>query len=157
MATIHREGLVRSTKMTRHVLLAAAGVAAIAVGCGDDGDEQSSTTKPRTNAAAASQQTIEIASVPPAKLRFAPRRLTVKAGTYKVVLNNREAVVHNIRIQKGSKCCFKRGATDVGGTETTSAVEKISGTAKLAPGRYVFLCTVGGHWQRGMRGTITVQ
>jgi uncharacterized cupredoxin-like copper-binding protein len=143
----------------RHPLLAAMACASLAAaGCGEDEEKKSAQADKRARpAAAAPIETIEIASVPPGKLRFAPSKLKLKAGTYKIVLDNRETVIHNIRIQTGSKCCFKPGAKDVGGTQTTSEVEKISGTAKLTPGRYVFLCTVGGHWQRGMRGTITVQ
>ena len=147
--------------MTKHsipaVLLAAGVTALTAAGCGGDGATAGAPrpAEPEEKPAEPAK-TIEIASVPPAKMRFSPRRLTLSPGTYKIVFDNQEAVRHNVRIQKGGKCCFKPGATDVGGTDTTFEKKKITGTAKLEPGRYVYLCTVGGHWQAGMKGTITV-
>jgi plastocyanin len=137
-----------------HAALLLAAIAALAAGaCGDDDSDESTAAAERPKPAPAPAKTVEIASVPPGKQRFSPRRLTLDAGTYRVVLDNREAAQHSVRIQTGSECCWK--GEDVGGTDTTSKVGKVSGTAKLAPGRYVFLCTT--HWRGGMTGRITVR
>ena len=138
-------------------LLAAAVTALGAASCGEDADVTGASAAKPGQKPAEPVKSIKIASVPPAKMRFTPRRLTLRPGTYKIVFDNREAIRHNVRIQKGDKCCFKPGATDVGGTDTTFEKEVITGTATLEPGRYVYLCTVGGHWQAGMRGKISVE
>jgi plastocyanin len=128
------------------VAMLAAGAIA---GCGGDDEEPAAEKRPKP-----ALKTVTISSVPPGKLLFEPRRLKLRAGTYRIVLDNREEAQHNVRIQTGRKCCWK--GKDVGGTNTTSEIEKISGTAKLAPGEYVYLCTVGSHWRGGMTGRITV-
>lgn len=156
-AAIYGRAMTPARRTTALTLLAAACAVAAPTGCGGDDGQESAGAKPPAEPEAQELETIEIASVPPAKLRFEPDHLDLEAGTYRIVLDNREEVQHNVRIQKGTKCCFMPGADDVGGTLTTSDITKISGTAKLTPGRYVFLCTVGGHWQQGMRGTITVR
>ena len=128
--------------------LALLATAALA-GCGDDDEQPAAKDEAKPKPAL---ETVTIKSVPPGKARFEPRRLKLNAGTYRVVFDNREEAQHNVRIQTGTKCCFK--GEDVGGTDTTSQIEKVSGTAKLTPGQYVYLCTT--HWRSGMTGKLTV-
>ena len=128
--------------------LAAVGVTVALIGCGDEteGDpEPSATRRPAL-------KSVTFNSDPSGKSRFSPRRLTLAAGEYRVVLDNRGGAQHSVRIQKGRTCCFK--GEDVGGTETTSEIGKISGTATLEPGQYVYLCT--SQWRQGMTGRLTV-
>lgn len=123
--------------------------AAALVACGGD-DDAAPAAKKRT---AAPLETVTIQSVPVGRTGFSPERLTLKPGRYRIVLDNRETGQHSVRIQAASKCCFK--GPDVGGTDTTSKIEKISGTAVLKPGTYVYLCTT--HWREGMTGRLTVK
>jgi plastocyanin len=92
--------------------------------------------------------------------RFDAERLEAKAGLVAIEFDNRDEFAHNVRIQTGAKCCFKDGSTDVGGTDTTNGGTVVKGTARLEPGRYVFLCSIGGHYdgETGkMRGTLLVR
>ena len=134
-------------RRTNGGLVAAMLAAGALAGCGGDDEEPAAQKKPKP-----ALKTVTINSVPPGKAQFEPRRLKLSAGSYRIVLNNREEAQHSVRIQTGKACCFK--GEDVGGTDTTSKIEKVSGTAKLAAGEYVYLCTT--HWREGMTGRITV-
>ena len=64
-----------------------------------------------------------------------------------ITMANMSPVEHNVTIAEGSKVL---GATPTfaGGTKTL--------TVKLKPGKYTFYCSVPGHRQAGMEGTLTV-
>lgn len=92
--------------------------------------------------------------------RFDVKRLEAKAGAITIDFRNRDTTSgHNIRIQTGSKCCFGRQNEDVGGTNTIDSGAEQKATLTLEPGRYVFLCSLSGHWNSDvgkMRGTLVV-
>jgi hypothetical protein len=92
--------------------------------------------------------------------RFDVKRLEAKAGPVTIDFrNDDDTAVHNIRIQTGSKCCFGPQNKDVGGTNTIDGGVRRRATLTLKPGRYVFLCSLGGHWNSDigkMRGTLIV-
>src|SRR5688500_5657584 len=137
--------------MTRYALALAGIAAAMLAGCG--GDDGEDPPAPAAKPPEAALETVTVRSVPPGKATFAPKRLALDPGTYRFVFDNREEAQHSLRIQAAKKCCFK--GPDVGGTDTTSKIEKVSATAKLAPGEYVYLCTT--HWREGMTGRLTVK
>lgn len=139
--------------MTRPALAVAALAAAALAACGGGSDGASPATPAAEERSAPPLETVTIRSVPVGDPAFSPGRLTLKPGRYRIVLDNRETGQHNVRIQAARKCCFK--GPDVGGTNTTSKIEKISGTAELKAGSYVYLCTT--HWREGMTGRLTVK
>ena len=61
-----------------------------------------------------------------------------------------------MRIQTGKRCCFGPGSKDIGGTPTISN-STARATLELEPGTYQYLCSIGGHWQRGQRGVLVVR
>jgi plastocyanin len=85
---------------------------------------------------------------PEGQLRFTTKDLSAKAGTVTVSFTNASPLPHNITIALGMRVL---GATSTfqGGTRRLSL--------KLAPGSYVFYCSVPGHRQAGMEGKLTVQ
>ncbi|MGH2805018.1 MAG: plastocyanin/azurin family copper-binding protein, partial [Thermoleophilaceae bacterium] len=91
----------------------------------------------------------------PGQITFDKKRLTAPAGRIGIELANSTELGHNVRIQTGKRCCFAPGHKDLGGT--TTGVGKIRGTVNLKPGRYFYLCSVGGHWQLGQRGKLVVK
>jgi plastocyanin len=121
--------------------------------CGD-------SDQPRESARADSKepaQALKLAVEPsPGHIRFDKRRLEARAGRIAIELTNPTRLNHNVRIATGSKCCFRPGSKDVGGTNTTGP-GKIRGVVNLRPGRYVYYCAVGGHWQLGQHGTLVVR
>ncbi len=66
-----------------------------------------------------------------------------------VDFNNPQALTHDVAIEDSS-------GKEVGGTELIASGED-STTVDLKPGTYTFYCTVPGHREAGMEGTLTVK
>jgi hypothetical protein len=133
--------------------LAALALAAAVAGCGgEDSDESGGgAEKPKDPGTVLSLSVV----TKPGEILFDKKKLTAPAGPITIKLRNPTQLGHNVRIQTGDRCCFDEGHRDLGGTRVD--VGNVSGRVVLKPGRYFFLCSVGGHWQRGQRGTLVVQ
>jgi plastocyanin len=131
------------------LLVGAAGLLAACGGTNTATVSSSAPAKPAATATAAAGHvtTLELSADPHGALRFNTTALAAKAGTVKIVLKNPSSsgMPHGIAIQgHGSGAVVQPG-----GTSTV--------TAKLAPGKYTFLCPVPGHAAAGMTGTLTVR
>jgi plastocyanin len=107
-----------------------------------------STSAPASAAAApAPAGALKLAANPAGQLSYNTKTLSAKAGTVTIVMANMSPVEHNVTVAQGSKVL---GATPTftGGTRTLSL--------KLKPGKYTFYCSVPGHRQAGMEGTLNV-
>ncbi len=93
---------------------------------------------------------LALASDPGGALKFDKTSLTAKAGKVTIQFTNHASLSHNLTIQKGTSGAIV-GATPTfqGGTKTL--------TVNLKPGTYTFFCSVPGHRQAGMMGTLTVK
>ena len=91
---------------------------------------------------------IEISADPGNALRFDVSELSASAGTVTISMANPASLPHNVAI-KGDGVDVKGEIVSSGGTSTVSA--------DLAPGTYTFYCSVPGHEQGGMTGTLTVE
>jgi hypothetical protein len=125
--------------------------------CGDDDtSEEPAAPKPAPTVL----EVTALRSGPDGAYRFDVKHLEAKAGPITIDFRNGDTTSeHNIRIQTGSKCCFGRQNKDVGGTNTIDPGTEETATLTLEPGRYVFLCSLGGHWNSDigkMRGTLVV-
>jgi plastocyanin len=92
----------------------------------------------------------------PGRIVFDKRRLEARPGKVAIELTNPTPLNHNVRIATGSRCCFRPGSKDIGGTNSIGP-GRIRAVVNLKPGRYVFYCAVGGHWQLGQHGTLRVR
>jgi len=81
-------------------------------------------------------------------LRFNTKALTSSAGKVTLVMHNPSQLTHSIAIT-GNGVNAAGGFVGPGGTSTVSA--------SLKPGTYTFYCTVPGHREAGMVGTLTVK
>jgi plastocyanin len=84
---------------------------------------------------------------------FEPKKVTVNSGTsqpsvVRFVLRNNGSLAHDLHVEKDG--------VDMGGTPIFGPGKTESGEAKLGPGTYQFLCTVGDHAALGMKGTLIV-
>jgi len=94
--------------------------------------------------ATALQLTADITS-----LAFDKPSLEAAAGEVTIDFDNPSAIEHNVAIDD-------EGGSELATTETLTE-GKTSVTTELEPGTYTFLCTVPGHAEAGMEGTLTVR
>jgi plastocyanin len=90
---------------------------------------------------------LTLAANPSGLLAYNTKQLSAKAGTVTITMSNMSPLEHNVTVAEGSKVV---GATPTfkGGTMKL--------TLKLKPGKYTFYCSVPGHRQAGMEGTLNV-
>jgi plastocyanin len=143
-------------KLTALFVLALASVALVACGGDDDG---TTTTATETGGGAAAEggenagggggSTIKFEADPNGELAYTTTEASAKAGTVTVDFNNPQSLTHDVAIEdSGGK---EVGKTDLIGKEETST------TVDLKPGSYTFFCSVPGHREAGMEGTLTVK
>ena len=96
---------------------------------------------------AAPASTLKLAADPSGLLSYDTKQLSAKAGRVTITFTNAASLEHNVTIAQGST---QLGATPTfgGGTRTL--------TLNLKPGTYTFYCSVPGHRQSGMEGTLHV-
>jgi plastocyanin len=142
--------------------VAAATVALALAACG--GSSKSATTSsgaaPSTSTSASTStstsapsggggSSISESANPSGQLKFTKSTLTAKAGKVTIDFTNKSSLSHNMTIQQGTN------GPVIGATPTFSGGSKTL-HATLKPGTYTFYCSVPGHRQAGMQGTLTV-
>jgi plastocyanin len=137
-------GRARLVMLTSFLLVAATITAAVVTG-GEEAEEHAAGAGA---APKATGRTLALAADPGGALRFDKTRAAVLAGRVTVKLTNDSTVQHNVTIAHGSETL---GATKTI-AESTDTV-----ALNLDPGDYVFFCSVAGHRQSGMEGTLTVE
>jgi plastocyanin len=93
-------------------------------------------------------RTLRLSADPGGELRFDTRSLEARAGQVTIEMANPSSVPHNVSIEGDG--VDQEGKTV--GQGRTSTVR-----AELRPGEYDFYCSVPGHRQGGMEGTLTVR
>jgi plastocyanin len=84
----------------------------------------------------------------PTQIAFDTKQLTSKPGKVTIDFENPAPLEHDVAIEQGGKVIAVSQRISEG---------KTSVSANLAPGTYTFLCTVPGHAEAGMEGTLTVK
>lgn len=104
------------------------------------------TPAPSSSPAAGKATKLKLAA-DPSQLAYDAKTLSAKAGSVTISFTNPSPLEHNVTIASGSQVL---GATPsfTGATKTL--------TLTLKPGKYTFYCSVPGHRQAGMEGTLTV-
>lgn len=131
------------------VLVAAVGLAAVVAGC----------------ASSSAPQTVEVKTN---GMAFATKEVTVKKGqTVKLTFNNPDVQLHDFSIDKiPAKAAeshgdsHDHGAAGAGPQLHVAADAGKTGTLEFTPteaGTYTFYCTVAGHKEAGMTGTLVVK
>jgi mono/diheme cytochrome c family protein len=90
---------------------------------------------------------VEIPADPNGQLLFEFKQASAKAGEVTLISKNDSSVPHNIALEGG-------GVNEEGPVVSGGKSSKVS--AKLKAGRYTFYCSVPGHEQAGMKGTLNV-
>ena len=108
----------------------------------------SSSTSSSASGSGGGSSTISDSADPTGQLKFTKSDLTAKAGNATVDFTNSSSLPHNMTIEDSS-------GKQVGATPTFTGGSK-SFTVDLKPGKYTFFCSVPGHREAGMQGTLTV-
>jgi uncharacterized cupredoxin-like copper-binding protein len=127
----------------------AAYVAEVA-GKGGGGNAQTTpgATAPGGPAKANSRNQVAIPTDKTGQLKFQVASATAKAGKVTLRSKNDAPIPHDISI-KGN------GVDEQGKQVSNGGTSKV--TVTLKPGKYTFYCSVPGHEQGGMKGTLTVR
>ena len=84
----------------------------------------------------------------PSQLKFDKSSLTADAGKVTIDMKNDSEIPHDVSIDGNG--VDEKGKDVTGGATSTV-------TATLKPGKYTFYCSVPGHREAGMEGTLTVR
>ena len=148
--------------LPRFPLLAAAGLAILATGCGSSNGSSSTGSSgglyggggaaAKTTSSSSSSsggQTLKLQADKSGALKFTTDKLSAKAGKVTIAMTNPSGIPHSIAVE-GNGVDKDSPQSSVTGGQTASV------TVTLKPGTYTFYCPVDGHKQAGMKGTLTV-
>ena len=145
-------------------LLALASFALVACGGDDDNDTTATQTSEATNGAAngaatdgaagggqaAGGETISLEADPDGQLAYTTDTLSAKAGNVTIAFDNPASITHDVAVNDSGD--NEVGKSDLIAQDSTTLVLE-----NLRPGNYTFYCTVPGHEEAGMKGTLTVR
>lgn len=92
---------------------------------------------------------LEIDADPNGQLAYAVSSATAPAGALEIDSRNASGTPHDIALEEGGRQLGKGEVVSNGGVSSVSV--------SLRPGRYTFYCSVPGHREGGMEGTLTVR
>jgi plastocyanin len=134
------------------VVMALAPFALAACGGDDEEEEPAATAPAETTEEAAggggAAETVEVSADPGGSLAFEQNTLSASAGPTTFEFANDATLGHDF--------CLERDGEDVGCTDVISGDTDVL-EADLESGEYTFYCSVSGHREGGMEGTLTVK
>jgi plastocyanin len=142
-------------KLAAPVALALASVALVA--CGGSSNTTTTTEGGEAGGAAAEGgekpggggSTVELEADPNGGLAYTTTEATATAGEVTIDFKNPQGLTHDVAIEN-------ENGEEVGKTELI-AESATSTTVELGPGTYTYFCTVPGHREAGMEGTLVVK
>jgi plastocyanin len=112
------------------------------------GPTSTTTPTPSSASPSSSPSSLNLAAKG-SQLQFSTNALTAKAGKVTIDFTNNSALQHNVTLSDSGNKIVGNTPTFVGGSKSFSAT--------LKPGTYTYYCSVPGHRQAGMQGTLTVK
>jgi plastocyanin len=94
-------------------------------------------------------ETLAVSSPSDGGLVFQPDGLTAKPGTLTITYDNPSPVPHSIAVATANGNVLGEVQPFANGKQSVEL-------SNLAPGKYIFYCTVPGHREAGMEGNLTV-
>src|SRR5829696_3960522 len=149
-------------KLASLLVLGLAALALAACGSSDDSDSTattSETTAESTGAGGAQgaggssgsgASVLKVDAVDGVELAYVQKDLRAKAGKVPIEFTNPQTLSHDVEIEDSS-------GEDVGETELIADSKTTATIDNLKPGTYTFYCSVPGHREAGMEGTLTVE
>lgn len=115
---------------------------------GSEATSESSGSEEAESKSAGTPSTLDIAAAS-SGLAYSSKTATASAGEVTVDFDNPQPLEHDVAFEDSS-------GKVVGQTEVVTESES-STVVNLEPGEYTFFCTVPGHREAGMEGTLTVK
>ena len=117
---------------------------------GEEAKEKAEGAKKEAEGGSAgSGATVDVEADPGGNLAFTSDQITAKAGKDTINFTNSSPVPHDVKIED-------ENGEELGGTEVTSEGSE-SAEVELKPGTYTYFCSIPGHREAGMEGTLTVK
>jgi plastocyanin len=131
------------------VTLALAAISsAIIVAALEDEEEGKSEAAPASKIETGAGQSLKLSADPSGKLAFDKSSLQAKSGPLVIAMTNPSQLQHDVSIE-GPGAEKEGKVVGKGGVSTVSA--------EVKPGKYTYYCSVPGHRDGGMEGTLTVK
>jgi len=116
---------------------------------GNQGEQDSGGATKEESSGSGGGSTVKFEADPGGELAYTTTSATAKAGQVTVEFTNPQSLTHDVKIEDSS-------GEEIGGTELIAAGSD-SATVNLKPGTYTYFCSVPGHREAGMEGTLTVK
>ncbi|HEY1355327.1 MAG TPA: plastocyanin/azurin family copper-binding protein [Solirubrobacterales bacterium] len=94
--------------------------------------------------------TVNIEADPGGQLAYTQKEVTAKAGNVTIDFSNPQPIGHDVVVET-------EGGEELGGTEIITEGSSTVSLKGLKPGKYTFFCSVPGHREAGMEGTLVVE
>jgi uncharacterized cupredoxin-like copper-binding protein len=131
---------------------AALGLAACGGGSDNNDTTAAATPPPATTTGGGGGgggATVDFSTPSGSELAYNQKSASTTAGTDTISFDNVQAQEHDVKIEDSS-------GAEVGGTDLVAS-GTATATVDLQPGTYTFFCSVPGHREAGMEGTLTVK
>ena len=115
--------------------------------CGGD-EEESSESSSSSSAGGGAGGALAVSAVPDGSFAFEQTSLEAAAGQATIEFENPASLGHDL--------CLEQDGSEVGFTEVISD-DSTTLEADLEGGEYTYYCSVAGHREGGMEGTLTVE
>ncbi|MGH7484793.1 MAG: plastocyanin/azurin family copper-binding protein [bacterium] len=148
-------------KLAALLVLALASAALVACGSSDSTTTTETSSGGEANGGAGAESgkeagggegggsSVEFEADPNGELAYTTTEASAEAGKVTIDFNNPQSLTHDVSIEDSS-------GKEVGKTELIGEGET-STSVNLKPGTYTFYCSVPGHREAGMEGTLTVK
>jgi plastocyanin len=143
-----RPGLQTFAVGTISILFAAGTIGAGVVTTAQDDHEDEDEAAEGGEATGGGGRTLELSADPSGALAFDTDMLEARAGKVTIDMDNPSTIPHNVSVAG-------HGVNEEG--KTVGQGGRSTVTAELKPGDYDFYCSVAGHREAGMEGTLTVR
>jgi plastocyanin len=144
-------------KVAALLVLALAALALVACGGGDSSDTTATTTETTAESTGAGGSegagggsVVKIEAAPGSELAYVQKEAKAKAGQVSIDFSNPQSLSHDVVVEDSS-------GKELGGTELVADGSSTATIGSLKSGKYTFFCSVPGHREAGMEGTLTVE
>ena len=131
-------------------------IAALMVGCGGSDNSSDSSSSSDTTASTDTgsstkppTESVALQADPGGALAYVEKTLSAKPGELSIAFTNDSPIAHNVAVDES------KGNQLVESEIVTGSSTSAQFTAK--PGKYTYYCTLPGHEEAGMKGTLTIK